>query len=189
MNHKLLDSPGQQLLCVHQNGEQSGKIVDRKTAHSTPGVKHLAIQVLVFNAKNELVLHERPMKKVGGGVLDAPTTHVLKGETPELAALRCLKNEYGIPPEKVSVSIFGGFSYEKDYGDGSCENEFCLAAFCIFAGKIIPSKEHAGKIETFSAKKVLDGIEEKNWESHYPIWFKETVEIVAADNNGKKFFE
>ena len=188
MNHKLLDNPEQQLLCVDLNGRQNGKIVDRKSAHSNPGIKHLAIQVLVFTPKNDLVLHERPMKKVGGGVLDAPTTHVLKGETSEQAALRCLKNEYGILAQKVSVSILSGFSYEKDYGDGSCENEFCLAAFCTFSGKIVPSKEHAGKIETIPAKKVLNALEAKNWELHYPIWFKETVEIVARDLKGKKFF-
>ncbi len=185
MNAKLFDNPQQKLICVDSKGRETGKIVDRKTAHSSPGTKHLAIQVLLFNSKKELILHERPVKKVGGGVLDAPTTHILHGETEEEAAHRCLKDEYGIT-EKIPVIVLGGFSYEKDYGDGTCENEFCLAAFAAFGGKISHSSEHALKIVNEPAKKVA--LEIGNGSGQYPIWLKETVKIVSGSKDGKKFF-
>ena len=181
MSTALEDNPNQKMILVDAKGKPTGKIASRKACHTSPGIKHLAIQVLVFNPKNELVLHERPAKKVGGGVLDAPTTHVLNGETPEKAAMRCLKDEYGIA--KADVEVLGGFSYEKDYGDGSCENEFCLAAYVVFSGTIKPNAEHAGKIFNVPARKVV--AELKSNPEKYPVWFKETVEIVKKSAKNK----
>ncbi len=185
MSAGLSDNPGQRLICVDQKGNENGKTIDRKSAHTSPGHKHLAIQILVFNSKNELVLHTRPQTKVGGGVLDAPTTHILAGETKEAAAQRCLKNEYGMP-QSIPVKVLGGYSYEKDYGDGSCENEFCLAAYCVFAGKIVPNREHAPEIVNVPAKQVLEGLDSNS--GKYPVWLKETIRAVAKDKQGKKFF-
>ncbi|MAG18187.1 MAG: hypothetical protein CL944_01800 [Candidatus Diapherotrites archaeon] len=184
MSETLEDQPNQEMILVDSDGNPNGKILDRKTAHSTPGTKHLAIQVLVFNANNELILHERPLKKVGGGVLDSPTTHVLNKETKEQAGKRCLSVEYGIPND-IEMKVLNGFSYEKDYGDGSCENEFCLAAFISYSGEINHNAEHAGKIVNVPAKQVLEELETDK----YPVWFKEVVKIVQADSEGKKFFE
>ncbi|MEM4257351.1 MAG: NUDIX domain-containing protein [Candidatus Diapherotrites archaeon] len=184
MTQSLLDNPTQQLICVDEKGKETGKIVDRKTAHTKPGIKHLAIQILVFNEKKELVLHERPTKKIGGGVLDAPTTHVLAGETMLEAAKRCLKNEYGIINSQIH--ILEGYSYEKDYEDGSCENEYCIAAYTVYEGEIKASKEHAPKISFIKAKQVKEEIE-KNQEK-YPVWLKETIKIVAKDKTAKKYF-
>ena len=185
MSAGLSDNPHQQLILVDAAGKELGRTIDRKSAHTTPGRKHLAIQVLVFNSGNELVLHERPLKKVGGGVLDAPTTHVLKGEGTEQAARRCLRDEYGIAA-KIPLVILGGCSYEKDYGDSSCENEFCLAAYCVYAGAIKPRAEHAPAVMAVSAKEVLMGI--NSGSAKYPVWLKETVGIVAKDREGGKFF-
>lgn len=184
MSPGLDDNPSQSMILVDSDGNPNGEILDRKTAHSTPGKKHLAIQVLVFTPNNELILHERPLKKVGGGVLDSPTTHVLSGETPQQAANRCLKDEYGISGE---VKVLSGFSYEKDYKDGSCENEFCLAAFIVSNGDISHNAEHAGKISNIKASQVSQELESAP--DKYPVWFKETVRIVMADSKGKEFFE
>ena len=179
-----MDKPNQVMKLVDSTGKETTETLDRKSCHITPGKKHLAIQVLLFNAGNELILHERPLNKVGNGGLDSPTTHVLAGESSEESARRCLLDEYGIN-EEIPITVLSGFSYEKDYGDGTCENEFCLTAFAIFDGKIKPNKIHAPKINFISSKKVLEEIDSDK----YPIWFKETVNIVSKDENGKKFFE
>src|SRR3989344_4150383 len=173
----LEDNPRQKLLCVDAKGVKTGRIIDRKTGHTAPGVKHLAIQELVFKPESELILHERPLKKVGGGVLDAPTTHVLSHETPEKAALRCLKDEYGI--KGVKPSVLKGFSYEKDYNDGSCENQFCLAAFIVFGGRVKANEEHTGAIAVKPAKDVLEELASSP--ERFPVWFRKTAEIVAKD--------
>jgi len=186
MNVKLMDHPNQEMVCVDNNGKETGQIINRKTAHMTPGIKHFAIQVLVFNTNNELILHERPAKKVGGDVLDVPTTHVLNGETPEQAARRCLKVEYNIE-EKLPIKILDGFSYEKDYGDGTCENEFCLSAFTSYNGEVKPNAEHVNKIVIKPASQVIEEFDSKP--ELYPVWFKEVVAIVLKDEEGKKFFE
>ncbi|HZX20147.1 MAG TPA: NUDIX domain-containing protein [archaeon] len=185
MNHPLEDKPNQTVVLVDSEGKPNGKISDRKTAHSTPGKKHLAIQVLVFNPQNELILHERPLQKVGGGVLDSPTTHVLAGETPEQAAFRCLRDEYGIST-RLPITLLSGFSYEKDYGDGSCENEFCLAAFCTYSGTITPNPEQVSKIVKISAFTVAKELSSKP--EKYPVWFHDTIKIVKNSKEGKMFF-
>lgn len=181
----LQDNPTQQVICVDAMGKETGKTIDRKTAHTTPGVKHLAIQILVFNSKNELILHRRPMKKVGGGVLDAPTTHVLAGERPIESARRCLMNEYGIKDKQIPISVLKGYSYEKDYGDGSCENEYCLAAFVVYDGKIVPNKEEVVELANVPSGKVAEEID--SGKGNYPPWFKETVSCVREQR--QKFFD
>jgi len=184
MNEKLMDKPNQVMKLVDSNGKETNETLDRKSCHMTPGMKHLAIQVLLFNGSNELILHERPLNKVGNGGLDSPTTHILYGETSEESTKRCLKDEYGIN-EKIPITVLSGFSYEKDYGDGTCENEFCLAAFANYEGQINHNEEHTQKVIFVSAKKVLEEIKSDK----YPVWFKETVRIVSKDENGKTFFE
>jgi isopentenyldiphosphate isomerase len=185
MSIALKDNPAQRLICVDLDGRETGRVVDRKTAHSTPGVRHLAIQILVFNSEKELVLHERPMTKVGGGVLDSPTTHVLSGETPAGAAERCLRNEYGIS-EKLKVKILKGFAYDRDYGDGSCENEFCLSAFVVYDGEIRPDREQIVRIVRLPAREVVRDLIARP--ENFPVWFKETVRFVKDDPEGARFF-
>jgi isopentenyl-diphosphate delta-isomerase len=185
MSEGLKDNPTQKLICVDLNGRETGKVVDRKTAHTAPGVKHLAIQILVFNSKKEFILHERPMTKVGGGVLDAPTTHVLVGETPAQAAARCLKSEYGIP-DGQEIRIVAGYSYERDYFDGTCENEFCLAAYTLYDGKIVPNKAQVVTIVRIPTWEVVEDLILRP--ENYPPWFKDTVRVVKDDIDGGTFF-
>lgn len=177
-------SASQNLICVDYSGRETERIIDRKTAHTSPGIRHLAIQIVVFDSDNEIILHERPFEKVGGGVLDAPTTHVLQGETPVQAAHRCLKNEYGIA--KAEISIVGGFAYEKDYGNGSCENEFCLAAFALYDGKIIPDKQEVVRIVRLPATEVVQELVMRP--ENFPPWLKGTMGLVKADILGRRFF-
>ncbi len=185
MSIALKDNPTQRLICVDSDGRETGRVVDRKTAHSAPGVKHLAIQILVFNSKNELILHERPMTKVGGGVLDAPTTHVLSGETKEEAAARCLRNEYGIDG-RLKLKVLGGFPYDRDYGDGSCENEFCVAAFTVYDGPILPNKTEVVKVVRMPAQEALQDLVARP--ENFPVWFKDTIRLVKSDSEGRTLF-
>jgi isopentenyl-diphosphate delta-isomerase len=181
----LEDRPAQRLVCVDDYGRETGRVVDRKTAHTNPGIKHLAIQILVFNSGGEMVLHVRAMTKVGGGVLDAPTTHVWPGETPTQAAERCLRDEYGIT-DRLKIKILGGFAYYNDYGDGSCENEFCLAAFTVYDGGIIPNRDDAVRIVRLPVKEVVQELVTRP--ELFPVWLKETVTIVKKDFEGRRLF-
>lgn len=185
MSLGLQDNPTQKLICVDLNGRETGRVVDRKTAHTAPGVKHLAIQLLVLNSKGELILHERSMNKVGGGVLDAPTTHVLVGETVPVAATRCLKSEYGIT-ETLDIRVVEGFPYERDYGDGSCENEFCLAAFAFYDGRVSLNRREANRIVYLPAAELVRELILRP--ENFSVWLKDTVRVVKADPEGGRFF-
>ncbi|MDE1865363.1 MAG: NUDIX domain-containing protein [Candidatus Micrarchaeota archaeon] len=186
MSQGLQDNPTQRLICVDHDGRETGRVVDRRSAHTAPGVKHLAVQILVLNSKGEIILHERPMTKVGGGVLDAPTTHVMAGETHMEAAVRCLKNEYGIAG-RHRITILGGFSYEKDYGDGSCENEFCLAAYVVYDGIITPNGKEVPRVVRLPCPEFIQEL--ISGPENFPPWLKDTVRIVRSDQNGGRLFQ
>ena len=184
MSSPLDDRPNQKLICVDRSGNETGQIIERRNAHTAPGTKHLAIQVIVFDGKGNMILHERPARKVGGNTFDAPTTHVLAGETPDKAARRCVINEYNIKP--TEINMLGGVSYEKDYLDGSCENEYLLAAYTVYAGSKIKGSEEAPKIHYVKAGTVLKEL--KSNPQKYAAWFGMIVDIVWRDAAGKKLF-
>ena len=169
MNKKLLGRARQRLRITDADGNETGEIVERAVAHSSPGVKHLAFIVFVINSKGELVLHKRHAGKVGGNLLDSPVSHVLAEETLEQAVHRCLQHEYGIK-EQLPVENLGGFSYEKDYGDGTCENEYCLVLSVNYSGAIKSNPaEIEGKPVLMPAAKAI--AESKKHPEKFEVWF------------------
>ncbi len=181
--HKDAHKANQILHVTTRSGRVTGAKVNRWRAHTTPGVKHLAFAILVLNAKNEFVLHKRPKRKVGGGVLDTPVSHVLAGETKNQAMRRCLKEEYGFSPR--AFKQMPGFSYEEHYADGTCENEFCLVSVVKHAGKFKPNpREVEGKLVFLQAKKALKEI--RAHPKKYAIWFRLAIKRLAKNTRGKK---
>lgn len=169
MNRKLLDRARQRLRVVDAQGNETGEIVERAKAHSSPGVKHLAFIVFVINGKGELVLHKRHGSKVGGNLLDSPVSHVLAEETLEQAVRRCLQHEYGVGG-KLAIKNHGGFSYEKDYGDDTCENEFCLVLSVNYGGPIKPNPEEIeGNLILMPVAKAI--AESKKHPEKFEVWF------------------
>lgn len=167
------------LILVDSYGRPSGGYAPRGKAHAYPGLKHLAVQVLVFDADNRIVLHQRNANKIGGKLWDSPTTHVLKDETVESAARRCLKDEYGIATLE-SLTVLGGFSYETPEDDeGRCENEYCLSLLCAYKGEIIPNgDETMGQLQRSSSARIFDDVTEMP--SNYPFWFLRSIELLRS---------
>ncbi len=181
--HKDAHKANQILHVTTRSGRVTGKKVKRWTAHTTHGVKHLAFAILVLNAKNEFVLHKRPKRKVGGGVLDTPVSHVLAGETKKQAMRRCLREEYGFAPR--AFKNLRGFSYEEHYHDGTCENEFCLVSVVKHAGAFKPNpREVEGKLVFLPANKALKEI--RTHPKRYAIWFRLAIKLLAKNTRGKK---
>jgi len=185
MNRKLEDRAGQKMRLADSNGHETGGIASRKECHASPGKKHLAFIVFVVNKKNELVLHKRIASKIGDSLLDSPVSHVLADETLEQAVHRCLRHEYGIG-EKLPVQKYGGFSYEKDYGDGTCENEYCLVLLVKYSGKITPNQaEIEGNITCIPVKQAVS--ESKSSPERFEIWFNLAVPVFEKHPKAKKF--
>ncbi len=184
--HKDKHKAKQQLFKVDENGNQTNETIDRWTAHSGKGIKHLAFVIFVLTDKNEFILHKRPERKVGGGKWDTPASHILVGETKEKAMTRCLEEEYGTIG-KLKFDHFNGYSYEETYDDGTCENEFCLVSICKYDGKIKPNPLEVTELKKLPAKKALN--EWKNNSEKYTIWFNLAIELLSKNSKGKKYLE
>lgn len=185
MNKKLLDRAEQKMRLADEQGNETGEIADRASAHAAPGKKHLAFIVFVINDKKQFALHKRIASKIGDSLLDSPVSHVLAGETTEDAVHRCLKHEYGIQ-EKLQVLRFGGFSYEKDYGDGTCENEYCFVLGVEYSGKITPNpKEIEGSITFMPVDQAI--AEAKVNHEKFEMWFNLAIPIFESHPNAKRF--
>lgn len=184
-NPKLEERAQQKMQLVDDSGKPTGEVTERYKAHATPGKKHLAIQILVFNPNGELVLHRRSSRKIGGDTWDAPTTHVLAGETRDEAAWRCVEDEYGVK-ERIPLINLGGFSYERDYGDGTSENEFCLVSILKFGGEV---RANAGQMHGEPiCRKVGEVIQElKIKPNEYPPWFHLTMRVFLESPKNKEF--
>ncbi len=186
-NKKLLDRAEQPMIVVDEKGNSTGEVVKRAEAHSTPGIKHLAFLVFVINPKKEFVLHKRHSSKIGGGTIDSPVSHVLEGETVEQAVHRCLKHEYGIEQQLPLLNL-GGFSYEKDYGDGTCENEFCLSLVVEYSGSLSPNPDEIeGELIFIPVKEAIE--DSKNNREKYSAWFCPAIEIFEKHPEAKRFIE
>ncbi|MBN2067102.1 MAG: NUDIX domain-containing protein [Candidatus Diapherotrites archaeon] len=183
MNKKLLDRAKQKLRVTDSSGNETGKTVERAKAHACPGVKHLAFLVFVVNGSNEFVLHKRIAKKVGSNLLDSPVSHVLANETLVQAVHRCLKHEYGIS-EKLEIKKLGGFSYEKDYGDGTCENEYCLVLSVNYSGGIKPNPEEMeGAVMLMPVPEAVS--DSKNCPEKFEVWFNLAIPIFEKSGLAK----
>jgi len=182
---KLEDKPDELMATCDAQGQPDGQSIARKEAHKSPGTKHLAVQVLLFNSDKKLLMHHRHSRKIGGNVLDVPTTHILAGETKKEAARRCLENEYGVREEIEFVEL-PGFSYEAGYEDGTCENEFCYVNVAVFDGEIKPNLD---EMESQPIEKSISEIIEelKSKPDDYPAWFHETMRVFRESSEFKKF--
>lgn len=85
----FIQNPNQVQIAVDEEGNVTGEYATRYECHKGLGIPHLAIIVLLFNKKGELILHVRSRNKLGGGRYDCLAAHVLKGEDSESVVRRC----------------------------------------------------------------------------------------------------
>lgn len=126
------------ILGADESGNFTGEHFPKMVGHTREGRHHLAITVLVYNNKGEVLLQKRK-HKVFDNIWDfTGATHPLHGEdggdeTFEEATLRCLKVEYGI--DHVDLKNLGGFNYFAKIG-ALCENEYCMMMVGEYNGEI-----------------------------------------------------
>ena len=72
------------------------------------GLRHRAVHVLVFNARGQVFLQKRSMiKDTFPGAWDSSASgHVDQGEDYDVCALRELKEELGVVPERPPVPVY-----------------------------------------------------------------------------------
>lgn len=111
-----------QVVTVDERGVPTGTM-PRDAAHRGPGVRHLAVSVMVRNSEGRLLLQRRAHQKAlfAGLWSNTVCTHPLPGESPVDAASRRLAEELSI---RCDLTPMGTFSYQaSDPVSGLSENE------------------------------------------------------------------
>ncbi|MBY4797722.1 NUDIX domain-containing protein [Collinsella sp. AGMB00827] len=119
----------EQVVAVDSSGKPV-RPISRHLAHQGDGILHQAFMIFLLQRTEhepQLLLCRRSRsKRLWGGVLaDTCSGHPLPGEELAAAAVRRLKEETGIELGSQDVSMLGHVVYQEDYGDGSCEHEWC----------------------------------------------------------------
>ena len=106
---------------VDENGQPTGKVIDRETAHRE-GIRHRTAHVWVVrkNARGyDILLQKRSMEKDSfPGLYDTSSAgHIPAGSEPLTSALRELAEELGIKAEAEQLHFAGVFhiQYEKEF--------------------------------------------------------------------------
>lgn len=175
----------QTILEVDEEGNLTGKYVEKVAAHTGSGAPHLAITVFVYHSNGEVLLQKRKHDVFDDIWENTASTHQLHNqdgtdETDEQATKRALKREYGI--EEIELENLGGFRYFSQDG-ARCENEFCKLSIGIFDGEVKFNPEVGYEIKWMDKKDFLEDIE-KNPQNYVP-WAVEAIKILKE----KGFFD
>lgn len=168
----------QTILAVDDNGKFSGEYIPKEVGHTGEGKRHLAITVLIYNSKGEVLLQRRK-HKVFDNVWDfTASTHPLHkedgtDETLEQATLRALKDEYDI--QNISLKRVGEFNYFAQI-DGLCENEHDHILIGEYNGEIKLNSDVAYEAKWMDKKEVLKDMEQNP--QNYTAWAKESLKLL-----------
>ncbi len=165
--------------------DDEGKFLEyipKEVGHTGEGRRHLAITVLLYNSKGQLLLQRRK-HKVFDNIWDfTASTHPLHNkngsdESLEQATLRSLKVEYDI--ENINLKKVGEFNYFAKIGS-LCENEHDVILIGEYNGEFKLNKEVAYEAKWIDKKQVLQDMEENP--QNYSAWALESLKVLKQNN-------
>jgi isopentenyl-diphosphate delta-isomerase len=176
----------QTLLACDDGGVFRGRYVDREIAHTGAGVRHLAIAVLLWNARGEVLLQKRKHRLFDGLWDVSGATHPLHrgdqpDETPEEATARCLEREYGL--SGLLAEEIGAFNYYAQDAE-RCENEHCLLFIAQYDGEVKVSDEVAYDCQWVPLAALFLGVAQHP--ARYTPWAIESVPLLRASEIARK---
>lgn len=166
------------ILAVNEAGEFDGEYIPKWVGHTGKGQRHLAISVLLFNDKGEVLLQKRK-HKVFDDIWDVTgATHPLHrpdgtDETLEEATLRCLDREYDI--KQADLKNHGMFDYYAQYDD-LCENEHCAILTGEYNGSLKLNDEVGYGYKWMNKQEFLTDIEANP--TNYSPWAIPAVKLL-----------
>src|SRR3954465_14555229 len=177
---------GQVLLACDERGAFGGRYVEREAAHTGAGVRHLAIAVLLWNSRGEVLLQKRKHRLFDGLWDVSGATHPLHrgdrpDETPEEATARCLEREYGLTG--LLVQEIGAFNYYAQ-DEERCENEHCLLFIAQYDGEVVASDEVAYDCRWVPLTELFLGVAQHP--ERYTPWAIESVPLLHASEIARK---
>lgn len=152
--------------------------ISKKIGHTGKGRRHLAITVLVYNKKGQVLLQKRK-HKVFDNIWDfTASTHPLhqadgQDETFEQATLRALKDEYDIL--NISLEMVGEFNYFAQVGE-LCENEHDALLIGEYNGQIKLNPEVAYEFKWVDKQVMLKDMKENP--QKYSPWSLEGLKVL-----------
>ena len=167
-----------QIILCNDQGIPTGKYLEKELAHTGEGKKHLAITVLIYNSKNQVLLQLRKHKRFDKlwdttGATDLK--HLKnKDETFDVAARRCLTEEYEII-EKIPLKNLGVFNYYASYGN-ECENEHCAILVGEYNGEVKLNPSDGYQCIWMDKNDFLEDITENSHK--YTKWATEAADIL-----------
>lgn len=162
--------------------DDSGKFLEyikKEAGHTGEGRRHLAITVLLFNSKGEVLLQKRK-HKVFDNIWDfTASTHPLhqesgEDESLEEATKRALNVEYDIK-EEVKLENLGFFNYFQKIGE-LCENEHCAMMIGEYNGEIKMDPSVGYEYKWILKKEFFKDIE--NNSKNYAPWVIEGTQVL-----------
>lgn len=167
------------ILVADEEGNFTGEYIPKEIGHTGEGKRHLAISVLVYSSKGEVLLQKRK-HRVFDDIWDiSGATHPLhheRDESLEEATRRCLKREYGIT-EEIGLKNLGFFNYFARYGE-YCENEHCCLMVGEYNGDINLNSEVGYGYKWISEEEFLKDI--KNNPQKYSPWAVEAAKLIRT---------
>lgn len=171
------------ILAVDEKGKFRGEYIPKSVGHTGEGRRHLAITVLLYNSKGQVLLQKRK-HKVFDNIWDITgATHPLhredgSDESLEEATRRCLKTEWGIR-EIGEIRVIGSFNYFAPYHTVQgeyCENERCAILVGEYNGPLNLNPEVGYEYKWMEKQEFLKDIEANP--QNYTPWAVKAVKII-----------
>ena len=165
------------IIVCDDKGNPTGEYIPKIAGVSGDGIKHLAITVVLYNQKGEVLLQKRK-HLVFDNLWDLTASTDLshfegKDESFLEAAERCLKREYSI--SNLALKNLGGFSYFAK--DGShCENEYDVLLTGEYNGEVTMNPQVGYEYKWMKKQDFLKDIEENP--QNYTPWAIEGVKVL-----------
>lgn len=166
------------ILAVDDDGKFL-EYIPKEKGHKGKGRRHLAITVLLYNSKNQVLLQKRK-HKIFDNIWDFTASthplHTLSGdESLEQATWRCLEVEYGIK-EEIPLKNLGFFNYFAQDGD-HCENEHDVLLWGEYDGEIKLNLKTAYEYKWVDKQILLKDMAENS--QNYSPWAIEAVKLLT----------
>lgn len=167
------------ILAVDDNGKFL-EYIPKEVGHTGKGRRHLAITILLFNPKGEVLLQRRK-HQIFDNIWDLTgATHPLHNpvdndETLEEATIRCLKTEWGIE-EVEDLKRIGVFNYFAQYGE-FCENEHCYLMVGGYDGEVKLDQQMGYEYKWVKREEFLEDIAQNP--QNYSPWAQEATKLLT----------
>lgn len=160
----------EEVVLVDANDQVLGTM-EKIQAHRE-GLLHRAFSVLIFNDKNEMLIHKRASNKYhcGGLWTNACCSHPRLNEETIVAAKRRLTEEMGFT---CDLKYVDSFIYKVDFSNGLTEHEFDHLFIGKYNDSFEPNPEEVEDWKYVSVDQIKEDIEKQP--DLYTFWFKNII--------------